>query len=255
MKRIIKTEEPALLISYRTNNPNGRWQGCKNNQNRREQIQQYLLNDQGGLCAYCEVDLKMANAQGVADFRVEHFHPKSDISTDHNWHLDWQNLLACCHGGSRPDVVDEAERASSPDHSCDVPKADHDWDELILNPLQLAASPCLFRYSRATGAVSVDDDNCETAGVDSTKAQNNIDYLRLDANRLKRLRKAELDRVNEQLRQLVQNGITLEAARDKLARALIKKDVNGHWPRFFSALRHYLGAAAEQQLVTIGYLG
>ncbi|MFT4927742.1 MAG: hypothetical protein ACI8WB_003856 [Phenylobacterium sp.] len=48
--------------------------------------------------------------------------------------------------------------------------------------------------------------------------------------------------------------MTLDSARDKLATALLYKDANGHWPSFFSALRDYLGDAAERQLALLGEL-
>lgn len=242
MKGIIKGEAPPLLTTYRDDHPDGKWESCSRGKARRKQIQQYLLRDQGGLCAYCEIDLKPTDDDGLADLRVEHFHPKSDDTTAHNWHLDWQNLLACCHGGSNSNVTDSSNRATSPDHSCDVPKADNNWDDLILNPLEITSTNPLFNYSRATGQISVSNN----AGEAATKAQNSIDLLRLDANRLKRLRKAELDRVNDQLRVLLGGDMELSQASALLAKVLIKKDVNGNLPKFVSALRYYLRAVAQQ---------
>ena len=259
MKKINKGEEPQKLETYRTANPNGTWKQYRANNGRREQIQDQLRKDQGGLCAYCEIDLRRldagSNSDDVEDFRVEHFHPKSDTASEHNWRLDWHNLLACCHGGSNAKVVDAQSRFTSPDHSCDVPKKNQNWDEEILNPLHLPASPCLFKFSRAEGTMIVHTANCRTAGIDEQKAQNTIKKLRLDAKRLKRLRKAELDRVNQVLQGLVHNGMDVRTARNKLAKALIRKDAKGNWPRFFSALRDYLGSAAEEQLRNIGYIG
>lgn len=266
MKKVLKGADPQQLEHYRAAFPNNSWKQCTQGgttqtrkqavRERRQQIQQQLRTDQGGLCAYCEIDLKPAAAdEGVADLRVEHFHPKSDKSTPHNWHLDWNNLLACCHGGSRPDVVEASARHSSPDHSCDVPKGEHDWDGLILNPLQLPAFPCLFSYQRTDGAIQVNRAHCQQAAVDENKAQATIDNLRLDADRLRRMRKGELDKINELLRQLVQQGKSVDAARAHLAKALLRKDSQQQWPKFFSAIRSYLGSAAEEQLRAIDYNG
>jgi len=36
---------------------------------------------------------------------------------------------------------------------------------------------------------------------------------------------------------------------------LLRRDAEGRWPVFFSAIRGYLGEAAEQQLRAIGYRG
>ena len=254
MKKVQKGAEPKLLESYRKGNPGNSWSQCKRDTDRRDEIHDQLRLDQGGLCAYCEIDLKPKNATEAADFRVEHFHPKSDSLTLRNWHLEWQNLLACCHGGSRSDVVEANSRFTSP-HSCDVPKGENNWDNVIFNPLHLPASPCLFQFNRADVAISVNTANCEQAGLGAGMAQATIDKLNLDAIRLRNLRKPVLDQVNLQLRTMTANGEDVNQARTRLAQALLKKDNDGNWPAFFSAIRGYLGEAAEQQLIAINYNG
>lgn len=266
MKNILKGVEPDKLEHYRENFPDNSWKQCTQGgstkarkqevKERKQQVQQQLRVDQGGLCAYCEMDLRPAvTGEGVADLRVEHFHPKSDNSTAHNWHLDWDNLLACCHGGSRVDVIEASTRYSSTDHSCDVPKSNNNWDELILNPLQLPAFPCLFTYQRTNGAIQVNVEHCQQANIDRIKAQATVDNLRLDGERLRRMRKGELDKVNDLLRSQVQQGKSMDAARAHLAKALLRKDSHQQWPRFFSAIRNYLGKAAEDQLRALNYSG
>lgn len=254
MKKVQKGTEPEKLKQYRQSNPSNAWNQCTKDFERKKQIQDQLKLDQGGLCAYCEIDLKPANNADTADFRVEHFHPKEDSST-YNWHLDWQNLLACCHGGSRTDVVDAANRHTSPDHSCDVPKSKKVLDDIILNPLNLPAYPCLFKFNRADGSISVNVAVCQQAGVDEGKAQATIDELRLDAKRLRDLREPILKKLNDQLRDMVRAGETPQMARMRLAKAMLKKNADGFWPAFFSAIRDYLGTEAEQQLNNIGYDG
>lgn len=255
MKNIVKGAEPLALTQYAAAHPHNSWEQFRDKKPRRNAVQQKLLVDQGGLCAYCEIDLKPANGNAKADLRVEHFHPKSDQTAGHNWHLDWQNLLAVCHGGSRPDIVDAAQRHTSPNHSCDVPKEDNDWDAIILNPLQLPASPGIFRFDRSNGAMQVDQHKCQIATVDIAKAQATINNLQLDSPRLRNLRKPILDKLNQQLRSMVQSGLPLHEARQRLARAILTKCPNQQWPAFFSAIRHYLGEAAEHQLQAIGYRG
>jgi uncharacterized protein (TIGR02646 family) len=255
MKKVNKGAEPHKLERYRGLSPSGTWKNCTRKANRKIEIQQFIKNDQGGICAYCEINLKAADENGKTDFRVEHFHPKSDDSTEHNWHLDWQNLLGCCHGGSESGVVNASDRHSSPDHSCDVPKGNENWDDVILNPLNISHTPILFSFNRTDGAISIDNDNCDQAGVDKVKAQATIDNLRLDSPRLRRLRKAQLEAVNKSFIKMVRNGMTDDDARAKLARGLLRKNNQGYWPAFFSSLRDYLGSAAEQQLTDIGYIG
>lgn len=254
MKRVLKGAEPPRLAAYRQQTPTGTWEQCKNNQNRKNEIHGRIKADQGNLCAYCEIDLRNG-ATATSDFRVEHFHPKSDQSTGHNWHIDWRNLLGCCHGGSQSHVVDAANRFTSPDHSCDVSKSRDLLDHVILNPLNIPATPALFQFARANGEISVNQTACQSANVPLAKAQATINYLQLDANRLRRLRKAVLDSLNHLLANRVANGQTAAQARRAIARAILRKDNNGHWPAFFSSIRSYLGQAAEDQLASIGYQG
>ena len=184
MKKVRKGAEPPRLDAYRQLRPTNTWEQCTKNKNRRDEIQQQLRGDQGGICAYCEVNLLPAvSSNEVADFRVEHFHPKSDVSTVHNWHLDWNNLLACCHGGSQRGVGDAASR-----------------------------------YTRSDGSMQADSAACLQASVDPLCAQETVSRLHLDAARLRRLRRLALDNLNQQLQALVNKGIPLEEARRRLAR-------------------------------------
>ena len=255
MKKVSKGIEPALLEGYRTAKPTNTWEQFKHSKTRREETQSQLVVDQGGLCAYCEIDLLPKAGTDEADFRVEHFHPKSDQTTAHNWHLDWQNLLGCCHGGSQKNVVDAANRFTSPDHSCDVPKGKRVLDNVILNPLHLPAFPRLFSCERATGHLTVDSDNCDQANVSVAKAQNTIDELNLDAERLKRLRKAVLNDLNDQIRARVAQGMSIGDVRENFAKAILRKNASGHWPKFFTSIRSYLGNEAEKQLRKSHYSG
>ena len=255
MKKIIKGQEPTFLREYQLAHATAPWEQYRKNADRRNQVQEQIREDQGGLCAYCEIDFRRADAFSSADFRIEHFHPKSDNGGEHNWGLDWQNLLGCCDGGSQRDVVDSEKRFTSPDYSCDVPKDNENFDEVILNPLLLPASPNLFTYSRTTGRMEVHIDNCLRAGVDVEKAQNTIDNLRLNAKRLTDLRRPILVHLNRQYNRLVSQGFSAVDARRRLARAILRRNRAGNWPAFFSAIRAYLGKQAEEQLERIGYGG
>lgn len=255
MKNILKGTEPALLRQYRINRPNQTWDKFKQRRSRRQQLKSTVIADQGGICAYCEIDLKGADNHGNADFRVEHFHPKSDDTTAHNWHLNWQNLLGCCHGGSCKNVLDAASRFTSPDHSCDVPKGDRNLSGIILNPLTLPAFPPIFSCDRASGELKTALANCQQASVSAAQATNTLDELRLNAQRLTNLRITVLNKLNVDMQRLIQSGMDVGPARLRLAGRLLRKDNNGHWPPFFSTIRAYLGNEAEQHLTQIGYTG
>ncbi|MAF15693.1 MAG: TIGR02646 family protein [Marinomonas sp.] len=257
MKKVSKGVEPNLLRIYKQASPNNTWEQFKQSKARREQVQQQVRYDQGGLCAYCEIDLlpALVNTQTEGDFRIEHFHPKSDDSDPNkNWHLDWNNLLGCCHGGNQRYVSDGA-RFTSPDHSCDVPKGNKILDNVILNPLNIPAFPRLFKCDRVSGALSVDVQNCDVASISTVKAQATIDELHLDSNRLRRFRNAVLDDVNEQMIRYMRQGLSVDQALQLLAAALLRKNGNQEWPKFFTSIRHYLGEAGELQLQAIGFSG
>jgi len=257
MKKVRKGDEPDELLKYRLENPQNSWEQFKQGQGRKKAVQKRLMEDQGGLCAYCEINLLLSENPVASDFRVEHFHPKSDDASGQNWHLDWSNLLACCHGGSSRDVSDS--RRFAEDHSersCDVPKGDHEWDAVILNPLALPANIGLFQFNRSDGAMLVIKEHCVSAGVDVNRAISSVEQLQLNAGRLRDLRQAVLKDLNDRLHALcLRDGSDLEAARKKLAKGMLRKDGYGRWPAFFSAIRFYLGSAAELHLKEMHYDG
>ena len=152
MKRVSKSSAPHVLTDYKATHPTADWDRYRNSSRRYKAVKEALFSDQKGLCAYCEIDMKRRGAPGTLDdMRVEHFHPKSDTSGAHNWALDWNNLVAVCHGGSERNVVDGGVRFSAPDLSCDAVKGDENWDGVILNPLQLPASPLCLSFSDRAG--------------------------------------------------------------------------------------------------------
>ena len=55
-------------------------------------IRQSLLEEQGGLCAYC---MRRIENNGHST-RIEHWYP---LSADKERALDYGNMLAVCHGG------------------------------------------------------------------------------------------------------------------------------------------------------------
>ena len=103
--------------------------------------------------------------------------------------------------------------------------------------------------------MTINEPNCAQATIDPLKAQATVDNLQLDGSRLRNLRKPVMEVLNAKLIALVNSGVPLIDARQTLAQTLLKKDAQQHWPPFFSAIRHYLGNAAEQQLHAIAYDG
>jgi len=260
MKKVIKTAEPTGLRDYRQQNPSNTWDEFKRNNNDtvpKKQVQRQLKDDQSGLCAYCEIDFIDKDHIGVADFRVEHFHPKCDNLTSHNWGLDWNNLFGCCHGGSQKNVAQSQypNRFTTGDHSCDVPKRNRKLDDIILNPLTVPAFPPLFKVARADGKITVHRVNCQSANVSHSKALKTIKELNLDSQRLNGFRKVMLDDLNLKIQQMSLNGQELSDIRQNLAQMMLSKNSDGRWPPFFTSIRSYLGNEAEAHLQQIQYNG
>jgi uncharacterized protein (TIGR02646 family) len=261
MKACTKGTIPDFLEQYQTDNPSANWEQFKNEcQQGYKNVQDQLQLDQGNLCCYCEIDTKSGFGNGKDDFRVEHFHPKSGVGdSSHNWALDWQNMLGCCHGGAEQYVTD-SENRFIPKHTerhSDVLKANFVWDNEILNPLKIPAFPILFRANPSDGSLSVHESNCLGAGVNMGKASNCLhpEKLNLNSAPLKSLRKDTLDELIRQISEALSTGLTTEVAIVNLTKAVLRKDSKGHWPSFFTTVRSYLGKTAEDHLKNINYTG
>ena len=173
MKRVLKGVEPLALIRFRSAVPTGTWEDMKddpyfNGRQAYQDCRSQCIMDQGGLCAYCEIGI---HDNDPLKCRVEHFHPKSDITNPgHNWALDWQNMLGVCNGGSNPHVSDPNyhKKPTSDNLSCDAykdrmiteGKLPQQCEGLILNPLQIGAIPSLFRIDKMTGFLYPDSVHC-----------------------------------------------------------------------------------------------
>ena len=102
MKHVLKGAEPPTLAFYAQAAPKSSWEQMRDDpyfqgQQAYQDCRSACITDQKGLCAYCEIDIR---DNDPLKCRIEHFHPKSDQTTAHNWALDWQNMLAVCNGGS-----------------------------------------------------------------------------------------------------------------------------------------------------------
>ena len=175
MKHVRKSEpEPEELAKYRQRFAKApalqTWEGFKKDGERRDAVKQRLRQDQRGLCAYCE------NSLVPDDESVEHFLPKS---ANPALELDWSNLLLCCAGGEKPlpeDLPDLSARfATNAPKTCGHAKLGNTTP--ILNPLEVPASPCRFRFSSETGAIRPDEGGCREAGVAPCLAEQTITAL------------------------------------------------------------------------------
>ena len=163
-------------------------------------------------------------------------------------------MLGACHGGSQPKVAEADYRFSKAkeDRSCDVPKGGKSINAEILNPLQIPARETLFSFDSFSGAMSVDAERCPD--MLRKKAENTIVELNLNAPRLKRLRKAVIEVLQEQVAEMAGQGLPIEEAMARLARELLIPNSEGSYPAFFTTIRWFLGEAAENVLRERGYV-
>jgi len=180
-------DDNDILLKYLSENPNGKWKGGFKEDTSREDmdlIYDEIYVDQHGLCAYCEISLKWPTTDFVNDFRVEHFHPENCGDDDsHNYSLDWNNLLGCCHGGSQKTSRSfNGKYPGVSEHSCDVPKGNKVLDDKILNPLRdLNVNESAFSF-KESGEILVSKRCPENIRL---KAENTIKELNLDCLRLR----------------------------------------------------------------------
>ena len=260
MKKVKKSETaPPTLEQYFFDNPTKVWEDfAKGNKNRYKKVVAQLKIDQGGICCYCENNFhNQIDKEG--DFRVEHFHPKSDVSTSINWNLIWINLLGCCCGGnqniSNPDFLRKRYISNHEERHCDVLKDDNIWDDIILNPLDIPAFPPIFKVLESTGEMRVIEENCTLAGVDIDKANNCLDEekLNLNSKHLKKWRKEVIDILASEIeKEFILTG-EFEASVLMVASAHLEKNEN--YEAFFSTIRSYFGADAEMLLKITNYDG
>lgn len=250
MKHVRKSQpEPPQLADYRSRfalapKPPS-WNEFKKDPRRREPVKDSLRLDQRGLCAYCETRLVLG------DESVEHVIAKS---ADHTRELDWSNLLLCCAGGERPfpeDLSDAAWRGEAGTRTCGHAKLASQLS--ILNPLEIPRFPRLFRFNSEDGAIQPDNDQCHSARIDAALAEQTISVLGLRAGRLNRARLAIFDELLDQLSAATASPAFSAAREREIATEQIS--AAGDLPAFFTAIRWFLGEAAETHLRAVDFRG
>jgi uncharacterized protein (TIGR02646 family) len=248
---------PIKLDEYFKDNPTATWEKFKNEcQTGYKTLLTEIKNNQGGVCCYCEITFY--DDKGIRDdFRVEHFHPKSDTSSIKNWNLIWTNLLGCCHGGSDRSVLGATRFIQNKKHHhSDVLKGEKPWDDEILNPLsEIPAFPPIFKVS-SDGKMKVLKNNCNTTGTSIKKAENCLDEKKLNLNSpvLIGWRKTVIDKLRSQT--IKTNDINLiRENMEELLLAHLAKDSHGNFRDFFTTVRSYLEEDAEVFLKQQNYDG
>ena len=84
----------------------------------RSQVRRSLVEEQGELCAYCMCRIPRTDAAPqIKPIIMEHIIPRNPIDgRDVGQGLDYENLVAVCHGNKAP----RSEKRSSEDFTCDA---------------------------------------------------------------------------------------------------------------------------------------
>lgn len=243
---------PEVLRNFCRDNPDCRnWDHFyDNHRDPYRELKRIIFSNQNYLCAYCE---DLVQAEELSTQRIEHFHPKEDTSTDHNWTFDWNNMIGVCMGGSQ----DHPTR----DLHCDAKKEQtvtpDTCDGFLLNPLDMPTA-CLFDIDRRDGKLRANETACASVNVDCNHfssvrelVENTIEVLNLNCDKLnqKRLKVIrEYDRLRKNLR------------RDASTKSSVRSEIAKRWfsfshYSFFTTRRILLGTYAEEILTQQGYNG
>ncbi len=263
MKLVFKNPvAPRELSTFERDDPKATWENLRNFENVYAGIRDQIINDQYGLCAYCEC--KISGSEPLTT-RVEHFHPKSD-ATDPliNWALLWSNMIGVCNGGDKPYLHERNPPYPLPENlSCDshknhmeqMGKISKDCEGFILNPLTIIASPCLFWFNPKNGFLEPNAQHCETIQLESNKfssvfelVENTIKILNLNCDRLVQQRLVVF-------RNIEHNKKEWRNANRDVTLNLISRYLDHQWRPFFTTIRLCLGQVAEQYLKNLDFRG
>src|ERR1035441_2109493 len=96
---IVRGPAPNCLGAFQATGDGPKdWESFRNERTCFRICQENLVKSQGGLCAYCEIDVRIPRGSEPRswDSQIEHISPKS---SDGQHVFDWNNLLGCCRGG------------------------------------------------------------------------------------------------------------------------------------------------------------
>lgn len=177
MKRIVKEMSPAWFENWKNNFKiaNGREPHYKNDFaandpdgiNRRRDLRDALIKEQGGICCYCMKKIDVNSSH------IEHFFPKEHFR---DIDLSYDNLFASCNGEGSNVIYDEY---------CGHRKGEW-WRQDMLSPSDMEVEK-VFKYLPNGKISSV------KGRTTSNIAQEMINNLGLDSFHLKRSRREAIE--------------------------------------------------------------
>lgn len=224
MLRYPKGAAPRVLKGWQAT-PGADWESLSAAD--KDQVRDALLRDQGHLCAYCQRRIPSADGR----MKVEHWQAQA---TGQN-KLRWSNLLGVCLG----DAAAETGAATKERH-CDTARGDA---KLFLHPVEgQGPSPREHLRYTPTGEVRALEDKPEL----SERVQADIHALNLNAERLRRARRAVYDALCEHLDKY---GFSKSALAAELRAASIEPDVRAS--EHCEMVRYHLRRWARKQGVDL----
>lgn len=192
---IKKGKEPASLTVYKKQK-----YVYFDGYDKKDDIREQLLKDQGYLCAYCmrRIDIK--------HMKIEHWYPENlltDLET-----LDYKNMLGCCEG--------HIDGTRGSDDTCDTRKG---YQKIQVNPLDRSTLESI-QYRSATGEIYSENEEIE-------KDINDTLNLNSEAHMLKLNRKHLLSQVIMNLSSQQKNGIWKKSVLEKAKAIYEGKDAAG----------------------------
>jgi uncharacterized protein (TIGR02646 family) len=172
----INIERPVSMFT-----PRIRWECFRNEeQSVYHATREALKTNQHSLCAYCERNIDNLISS------IDHFIPKSLSSIDHDYTLNWNNLLLCCHN---IDTITVDNFKSVKNMSCNQIKADKDPNGKCLNPYELPDA-IIFSIHIVNKYIYLIPNKtvCEKYNIQLELVNSTIDFLNLNSNLLIRLR-------------------------------------------------------------------
>ena len=197
------------------------------------ELRDSLIQNQHGLCAYCEIKLTETDRQ------IEHVIPRSDPQHGAAREVDITNMIACCVGGTRS----KTRKRGGP--SCGQAKGNKN-DENFIDPRLLPAQPSLTKIlhdGRNDGRITVDEEACKSENIPAARVRKTIEILNLNAEWLQLERTKYRKELVERSKQY-DNPDTMNA----WIRTLLTPDENGQLTPFFTTTRSYFTPLSESIL-------
>ena len=242
MKKIRSLDAPTPgLNAYLNNGVKGTkdWDGFRSHASGASYslLIETLVEVQHGLCGYCEIDINKTDRQ------VEHVIPQSHTKHGTKHALDYRNMIACCKGGTLQ-TSDETRRLDpvKRNRSCGEAK-ENKMPAKFLNPRKLPALPSVIRVI-FDGRILPDEAACERTGIAVDTVEKTIELLRLNCERLRRVRESHWNALSDNWGSKVDDPGMIEIA----ARGELLPDKDNRLPRFFTTSRSYFGDYSEKVL-------